>query len=113
MFPVNIAMSIMAGIPPANGICGAAMVSVVGSLMGATRVQVTAPNLVLLTLALSIMSRGGVNDLFLTTLMVGAILLFLSLTSLGLAIRFIPQSLVFGIMNGLAVLIFAHSLPIF
>lgn len=112
MFPVNFAMSITAGVPLANGICGAAMVGVVGSLFGATKVQVAAPNLVLLTVALSIMSRGGVDDLVLTTLAVGAVLLFLSVTSLGLAIRFIPQTVVVGIMNGLAVLILAHSLPI-
>ena len=111
MFPVCVAMSIICGVALSNGVYGAMIAGLLSSLLGGTKIQISAPNLAALTLASSIVSRGGAGDLFLTTMMVGAVLLFLATTGLGAAVRFIPQAVVTGITTGLAVLILAGLLP--
>ena len=81
------------------------------SILGRTKVQISAPSLTVLALASIIVSRGGVRDLSLTAMLAGAFLLLLAATGLGAAVRFIPRSVVVGFSTGLAILIITGLLP--
>lgn len=111
VFLVSGAMSIMCGMALSNGVYGAAIVGFLTSFFGGTKIRITAPNLGALAIALHIVSHRGARDLSLTTLVVGAVILFLAVTGLGAAIKFIPQAVVVGIATGLAMLILAALLP--
>ena len=111
MFPTSIAMAIMCGLNFRNGVYGAVIAGFLTSILGRTKVQISAPSLTVLALASSIVSRGGVRDLSLTAMLAGAFLLLLAATGLGAAVRFIPRSVVAGFSTGLAILIITAMLP--
>jgi len=111
MFPTSIAMAIMCGVNFRNGVYGAVVVGVLTSILGRTKVQISAPSLTVLAIASSIVSRGGVRDLSLTAMLAGAFILVLAATGLGAAVRFIPRSVVVGFSTGLAILITTGMLP--
>src|SRR6185437_16669633 len=52
-----------------------------------------------------IVTKHGVDGLFVCTLMAGGILVVLGATGMGSAVRFIPRPVVVGFTNGIAVLI--------
>ncbi len=111
MFPTSIAMAIMCGLTFRNGVYGAVIASFLTSILGRTKVQISAPNLTVLAIASSIVSRGGVRDLSITAMLAGAFLVFLAVTGLGSAVRFIPRSVVVGFSTGLAILIITGLSP--
>src|SRR5260221_13611956 len=111
MFPTTFAMAIMCGLPFRNGVYGADIAGFLTSILGRTKVQISAPRLTVLALASIIVSRGGVRDLSLTAMLAGAFLLLLAATGLGAAVRFIPRSVVVGFSTGLAILIITGLLP--
>lgn len=111
MFPTSIAMAIMCGLNFRNGVYGAVIASCLTSILGRTKVQISAPSLTVMAIASVIVSRGGVRDLSLTVMLAGAFLLLLAATGLGAAVRFIPRSVVAGFSTGLAILILTGLLP--
>ncbi len=52
-----------------------------------------------------IVTKYGLDGLYLCTLMAGVILVILGLTGLGSAVKFIPRPVVVGFTNGIAVII--------
>jgi len=104
-------MSITCGVALSNGVYGAAIAGFLSSLLGGTKIQISAPSLAALTLALNIVNGRGARDLSLTTMVAGAVLWFLAVTGLGTAVKFIPQAVVTGITTGLAMLIVRGLLP--
>lgn len=111
MFPTTVAMAIMCGLPFRNGVYGAVIAGFLTSILGRTKVQISAPSLTVLALASIIVSRGGVRDLSLTAMLAGAFLLLLAATGLGAAVTFIARSVVVGFSTGLAILIITGLLP--
>ena len=111
MFPTSIAMAIMCGLNIRNAVYGAIIAGLLTSMLGRTKIQISAPSLTVLALASSIVSRGGIRDLSLTAMLAGAFLLLLAATGLGAAVRFIPRSVVVGFSTGLAILIITGMLP--
>jgi len=111
VFPTSIAMAIMCGLTFQNGVYGAVIASFLTSILGSTKIQISAPSLTVLAIASTIVSRGGVRDLSLTAMLAGAYLLLLAATGLGAVVRFIPRSIVVGLSTGLAILIITGLLP--
>jgi SulP family sulfate permease len=52
-----------------------------------------------------ILARHGLSGLLMVTMMAGVLLLFLGLTGLGTAVKYIPRPIVIGFTNGIALLI--------
>jgi MFS superfamily sulfate permease-like transporter len=53
----------------------------------------------------AIIARYGIDGLFMSTMMAGIILLVLGATGLGAAVKYIPQPVVVGFTNGIAIVI--------
>jgi SulP family sulfate permease len=68
-------------------------------------VQIGGPTGAFVVIVAGIVSRHGVDGLFVCTLMAGGILVALGAAGLGSAVRFIPRPVVVGFTNGIAVLI--------
>lgn len=83
------------------------------SLFGDSKIRVSAPNVVFVAVAASIVAREGLFGLALSTLLAGLLLLFFGATRLGAAIRALPRPVTLGFMTGIAVRVAIEQLPNF
>lgn len=103
--PLSIGFAISAGLPPRMGLYGAIVSGLIVSALGGSRVQIAGPTGAGIVLIAGIVSRHGLDGLFLGTMMAGALLIALGATGMGTAMRYIPRPVVVGFTNGLSILI--------
>jgi len=103
--PLAMAFAIASGMTPQSGLYCAVVAGGIISLVGGSRVQIGGPTGAFVVIVAGIVTRYGVDGLFMCTMMAGGILVALGLTGMGSAIRFIPRPVVVGFTNGIAVLI--------
>ena len=80
------------------------------AVLGGSNVQVTGPTGAFVVVVAGIVTRYGVDGLFVCTMMAGVMLVVMGLTGMGAAVRFIPRPVVVGFTNGIAVLIASTQL---
>lgn len=103
--PLAMAFAISSGVSPQAGIYTAIVAGFLISALGGSRTQIGGPTGAFVVVIYSIVSRHGLDGLFLCTLMAGSILVVLGATGLGKAVKFIPRPVIVGFTNGIAVLI--------
>jgi sulfate permease, SulP family len=103
--PLAMAFGIASGVTPQAGIYTAILGGMVVSLLGGSKLQIAGPTGAFVVIVASIVAKFGLSGLLMVTMMAGVILLFLGLTGLGTAVRFIPRPVVIGFTNGIALLI--------
>ena len=111
LFPLAIAIAIASGVHPFYGIYSAAIAGLLASAFGDSKIRVSAPNVVFIAVASSIVAREGVLALSLSTLLSGVLLMFFGAIGLGTAIQGIPRPVALGFTTGIAVLIVSQQLP--
>ena len=103
--PLAMAFGIASGVTPQAGIYTAILGGMIVSLLGGSRLQIAGPTGAFVVIVASIVTKFGLSGLLMVTMMAGVILLFLGVTGLGVAVRFIPRPVVIGFTNGIALLI--------
>jgi len=103
--PLAMAFGISSGVTPQAGIYTAVIAGFLISALGGSRTQIGGPTGAFVVVIAAIIARHGLSGLLMVTMMAGAILLFLGLTGLGNAVKFIPRPVIIGFTNGIAVLI--------
>ncbi|MFN0134983.1 MAG: SulP family inorganic anion transporter [Phycisphaerae bacterium] len=103
--PLAMAFAISSGVPPQSGIYCAIVAGFLISALGGSRCQIGGPTGAFVVVVSGIVAAHGIDGLFMCTLMAGVLLIFLGLTGLGQAVKFIPRPVVIGFTNGIAVLI--------
>ena len=103
--PLAMAFAISSGLSPQAGIYTAVVAGGLISALGGSRLQIGGPTGAFVVIVAGIVSKHGVDGLFLCTLMAGGLLVVLGATGMGSAVRFIPRPVVVGFTNGIAVLI--------
>jgi SulP family sulfate permease len=103
--PLAMAFGIASGVTPQAGIYTAILGGMVVALLGGSRLQIAGPTGAFVVIVASIIAKFGLSGLLMVTMMAGVILLFLGITGLGTAVRFIPRPVVIGFTNGIALLI--------
>ncbi len=103
--PLAMAFGIASGASPQAGIYTAIVGGLVVALLGGSSIQVSGPTGAFVVIVAGIISAHGHSGLLMVTMMAGVILLFLAVTGLGRAVRFIPRPVVIGFTNGIALLI--------
>jgi sulfate permease, SulP family len=111
LFPLAIAIAIASGLHPFYGIYCAAIAGLLASAFGDSKIQVSAPNIVFIAVASSIVARQGVLGLSLSTLLAGVLLMFFGAIGLGGAIQVLPRPVALGFSTGIAVLVVSQELP--
>ena len=111
LFPLAIAIAIASGLHPFYGVYCAAIAGLLASAFGDSKIRISAPNVVFIAVAASIVARQGVLALCLSTLLAGVLLMFLGTIGLGAAIQGIPRSVALGFPTGIAVLVVSQQLP--
>ena len=103
--PLAMAFGIASGVTPRAGIYTAIVGGFIVSLLGGSRIQIAGPTGAFVVIVAGIIARHGLSGLLMVTMMAGVILIFLALTGLGQAVKFIPRPVVLGFTNGIALLI--------
>src|SRR5882762_8163253 len=103
--PLAMAFAISSGMPPQAGIYTAVVTGFIISALGGSMTQIGGPTGAFVVVVYGIVARYGVDGLFMCTMMAGVFLLLLGVTGTGTAVRFIPQPIVFGFTNGIAIVI--------
>jgi sulfate permease, SulP family len=103
--PLAMAFGISSGVTPQAGIYTAIIAGFLISALGGSRTQIGGPTGAFVVVIAAIIARHGLSGLLMVTMMAGVILMFLGLTGLGSAVKFIPRPVVIGFTNGIAILI--------
>ena len=103
--PLAMAFGIASGVTPQAGIYTAIVGGFVVSFLGGSRIQIGGPTGAFVVIVAGIVATHGLSGLLMVTMMAGVILLFMAVTGLGQAIKFIPRPVVLGFTNGIALLI--------
>jgi sulfate permease, SulP family len=103
--PLAMAFGIASGVTPQAGVYTAIVGGFLVSLLGGSRIQIGGPTGAFVVIVAGIIAQHGLSGLLMVTMMAGVILLFLAVTGLGQAVKFIPRPVVLGFTNGIALLI--------
>src|SRR3954470_15068346 len=103
--PLAMAFAISSGVSPQAGIYCAIVTGFLISALGGSNFQIGGPTGGFVVVVAGIIARYGIDGLFMSTMMAGIILVVLGATGLGTAVKFIPQPVVLGFTNGIAVVI--------
>ena len=111
--PLAMAFGIASGVTPEAGIYTAIVGGFIVAALGGSKVQVAGPTGAFVVIVAGIIAEHGLSGLLIVTMMAGVILLFLGLTGLGTAVKYIPRPIVIGFTNGIAILIVSTQLKDF
>src|SRR6202521_3422510 len=100
-----MAFAIASGVPPQLGLYCAVIAGFLISALGGSSTQIGGPTGAFVVVVAGIVTRYGIEGLYLCTLMAGVFLVILGATGLGTAVKYIPRPVVVGFTNGIAVLI--------
>ncbi len=103
--PLAMAFAIASGVTPQSGIYCAIVAGFLISALGGSRTQIGGPTGAFVIVVAGIVAKHGLDGLFMSTLMAGAVLVLLGVTGLGTTVKYIPRPVVIGFTNGIAVLI--------
>jgi SulP family sulfate permease len=103
--PLAMAFAIASGVPPQAGLYCAVVAGFLISALGGSNTQIGGPTGAFVVVVYGIVSRYGIDGLYMCTLLAGLMLVVLGATGLGTAVKFIPRPVVVGFTNGIAVLI--------
>ena len=103
--PLAMAFGIASGVTPQAGLYTAIIGGFIAAVLGGSRIQVSGPTGAFVVIVAGIITRHGLSGLLMVTMMAGVMLLFLGMTGLGNAVKFVPRPVVIGFTNGIALLI--------
>jgi SulP family sulfate permease len=103
--PLAMAFAIASGVAPQSGLYCAIVAGFLVSALGGSRTQIGGPTGAFVVVVFGIVTRYGLDGLYMCTVMAGIILVVLGITGLGTAVKFIPRPVVVGFTNGIAVII--------
>lgn len=103
--PLAMAFAIASGLPPQSGIITAIIGGFLISAFGGSSVQIGGPAGAFIVVVYGIVGRYGVPNLMIATICAGFLLICLGLMRSGSWIQRIPESIVIGFTNGIAVII--------
>jgi len=113
LIPEAVAFALIAGLSPLTGLYAAFMMGLVTSILGGRPGMISgatgAVAVVIAALALS----HGVEYVFATVILAGVLQILAGVLRLGKLMRLVPHPVIFGFVNGLAIIIFMSQLDQF
>jgi len=106
LVPEAVAFSFVAGVEPLVGLYAAFMVCFITSVFGGRPGMISGATGALAVVMVSLVSSHGVQYLFAAVILMGAIQMCMGWLRLGKFIRLVPEPVIYGFVNGLAIVIF-------
>lgn len=113
LVPEAVAFAFVAGVEPIIGLYGAFIMGLVTAVIGGRPGMISGATGAMAVVMVSLVAQHGVEYLFATLLLTGAIQIMAGVLRLGKFIRMVPYSVMLGFVNGLAIVIFLAQLQQF
>lgn len=113
MIPESLSFAIFAGLSPLTGLYGAFIMGLVTAILGGRPGMVSGGAGATIVVLVALIHTHGVEYLFATVALAGGIQLLVGIFRLGKFVRLIPEPVMYGFLNGLAVIIFMSQLAQF
>ena len=113
MMPESLSFAILGGFPPLAGLYAAFMMGIVTSIFGGRPGLISGGAGAVVVVLIALMKSNGLEYVFAAVALAGVIQILIGLFKLGKFIRLVPQPVMYGFVNGLAVIIFMAQLEQF
>jgi SulP family sulfate permease len=113
MMPESLSFAILAGFPPLVGLYAAFIMGLVTAIFGGRPGLISGGAGATVVVLIALMKTSGIEYVFAAVALAGIIQIAIGLFKLGKLIRLVPQPVMYGFVNGLAVIIFMAQLQQF
>lgn len=110
MIPESLSFAILAGLSPLNGLYAAVIMGIVTALFGGRPGMISGGAGATIIVMISLIASHGIEYLFTAVVLAGIIQIIVGLLKWGKFIKLIPLPVMYGFVNGLAVVIFLSQL---
>ncbi|WP_445660514.1 SulP family inorganic anion transporter [Acinetobacter sp. F16] len=111
LIPESIAFSAIAGVDPQVGLYASFCIAVTIAFFGGRPAMISAATGALALLMITLVKEHGLQYLLAATILTGIIQMIAGYFKVAKLMRFVSQSVVYGFLNALAILIFVAQLP--
>lgn len=113
MIPESLSFAILAGFPPLVGLYAAFIAGLITAVFGGRPGMVSGGAGATVVVLIALMRSNGIEYVFAAVALAGVIQILIGLFKLGKFIRLVPQPVMYGFVNGLAVIIFMSQIEQF
>lgn len=113
LVPEAVAFSMIAGLPPLVGLYAAFVLGLVTAILGGRPGMISGATGAIAVVIVALAKTHGIEYVFATVILAGAIQIIVGMLKLGKLIRLVPHPVMFGFVNGLAIIIFMSQLDQF
>lgn len=113
MIPESLSFAILAGFPPLAGLYGAFIMGLVTAIFGGRPGLISGGAGATVIVLIALMKSHGLEYVFGAVALAGVLQIVVGLLKLGKFVRLVPQPVMFGFVNGLAIIIFMSQLEQF
>lgn len=113
LIPEAVAFSMIAGLPPLVGLYAAFMMGLVTAIFGGRPGMISGATGAVAVVLVALVKTHGIEYVFATVILAGILQVVVGLLRLGKLIRLVPHPVMFGFVNGLAIVIFMAQLDNF
>lgn len=110
LVPEAVAFAFVAGVEPLVGLYAAFMIGLLTSILGGRPGMISGATGALAVVMVTLVAQHGVQYLFATVILMGILQVLAGVFRLGKFIRIVPHPVMFGFVNGLAIVIFLAQL---
>ena len=111
LIPESIAFSAIAGVDPQVGLYASFCIAVTIAFFGGRTAMISAATGAMALLMITLVKEHGLQYLLAATVLTGMIQIIAGYFKVAKLIRFVSQSVVYGFLNALAILIFVAQIP--
>lgn len=111
LIPESIAFSAIAGVDPQVGLYASFCIAVTIAFLGGRPAMISAATGAMALLMITLVKDYGLQYLLATTILTGIIQVLAGYFKVAKLMRFVSQSVVYGFVNALAILIFVAQIP--
>lgn len=106
LVPEAVAFAFVCGVPPLVGLYAAFIISLMTSLFGGRPGMISGATGAVAVVVAALVHSHGIEYLFATVILAGFLQMAAGFAGLGKFIRLVPEAVMFGFVNGLAIIIF-------
>lgn len=110
LVPEAVAFSLIAHVSPLIGLYTAFIIGLITSILGGRPGMISGATGAIAVVIVSLVASHGIEYLFAAVVLMGLIQIVIGLFKLGKFIRLVPHPVIFGFVNGLAIVIFMAQL---
>lgn len=113
MIPESLSFAIVAGLPPLTGLYGAFLMGIITAIIGGRPGMISGGAGATVIVMIPLILTYGIEYFFAAVALAGLIQILVGVFRLGKFVRLVPQPVMYGFLNGLAVVIFMSQLEQF